>query len=135
MKTKLTMFILVAVFPFLTQNAFAYSSGKMSCFFELYSKKNWPKVEKTPVFEINVMQMLETSIESKWLENMIRLRYVPGKTAVNDVQVAAVTMTYAGADAGADVSLKPEGTYVFKIGRQDSDLVGAFMNCKVQDLK
>lgn len=115
--------------------AFAYSSGKMKCFFEVYSKKTWPKQEKTDFFDIDVMQTYESSVELESLDNKIRFRYVPGTVASNNVKFAAVTMMYSGADAGADVPLVPDGEYVFKIGRQDSDLVGGFMNCKVQELK
>lgn len=128
--------LLVGIFLTLgTQSAWAYSSGQMKCFFEIYATTNWPNAEKTPAFEINIMQAYEASIESKWLGNKIRLQYVPGIVAARDVQVAVVTMTYAGADAGADVSLKPDGIYVFKIGRQDADLVGAFLNCQVHNLQ
>lgn len=120
---------------FLCSQAFGYSGGKMTCFFELFSKKNWPKVEKTTTFEVNIAQGYEDSIESRFLENKIRLRYVPGIVAAGDVRYVSITMTYAGADSGADAPLVENGQYMFNIGRQDSDLVGAFLNCKVQSLK
>jgi hypothetical protein len=39
------------------------------------------------------------------------------------------------ANAGAEVPLVPNGIYTIKIGRQDSDLIGAFLVCKTKDLK
>ncbi|MBK9321479.1 MAG: hypothetical protein IPM97_00730 [Bdellovibrionaceae bacterium] len=134
-KSFCVRFLILIFTSFAAHSASAYSSGRLNCYFEMFSKNNWPKMEKTPTFDINIMEAYEQSIESKWLGNKIRLLYVPGIVATKDVQVAVVTMTYAGADAGADVSLKPDGTYVFKIGRQDSDLVGAFLNCRALDLK
>lgn len=118
-----------------SSQTFAYSSGTMTCFFELFSTKAWPKVEKTPEFSFNIMEMYESSIESKNLNNKIRLRYVPGLVARNDVRVISIVMTYDSADSGAEVPFVPEGEYSFNIGRQGSDLVGAFMQCKVKDLK
>lgn len=107
----------------------------MTCSFELFSKKNWPKVERTVPFEINIAQGYEDSIESRFLENKIRLRYVPGIISSGDIRYVSITMTYAGADSGADAPLVENGQYMFNIGRQDSDLVAAFMNCKLQNLK
>lgn len=128
-KSLLTIVLLVS------GACFGYTSGKMDCYFEIVSKTNWPKVEKQPVFTIDLMQYYENSIESKWLENKIRLQYVPGKVSAQDVQFGAVSMTYDNANSGADFSLMPNGIYIFRIGRQDSDLVGGFMNCQITDLK
>lgn len=119
----------------LVSSAFAFSSGSLTCSFDIYAFKNWPNAEKTPEFKIDIMSVYESSIESKWLDHKISLRYVPGLVAANDVQIASVDMTYNEANAGADVSLTPQGIYIFKIGRQDSDLFGAFLNCKADDLK
>lgn len=127
--------VLLLALTMISFNAFGYSSGTMNCFFELFNTKSWPKPEITQSFEINVMEVYESSIESKFLDNKIRLRYVPGLIARNDVRIASVTMTYDSADAGADVPFVADGQYTFKIGRQGSDLVGAFMNCKVNNLK
>ena len=132
--TKYFIFIIGIGF-FGAGQAYAYSSGKMKCNFEIYSKKTWPKLEKTEAFEIDVMEVYESSVELESLDNKIRFRYVPGMIAPKNVKFADVTMLYAGSDAGAEVPLMPDGEYVFKIGRQDSDLIGGFMNCKVQDLK
>lgn len=134
-KTTIVYNLVFVSIVLLSSQGFGYSGGKMTCFFELFSKKNWPKVEKTTPFEIDIAAGYENSVESRFLDNKIRLRYVPGIVATGDVRYVSVTMTYAGADSGADAPLVENGQYMFNIGRQDSDLVGAFMNCQVQSLK
>lgn len=128
---------LLALIPvlLLSSNASAYSRGKLNCRFEIVSKKNFPAVTRLPAFEFDVMKTHEDSFEADVLENPLRFRYTPGLTGLNDVRVFVIDLAYNMANGGADVPAAPNAGYVFKIGRQDSDLVGAFLNCTAKELE
>lgn len=128
--------ITLAVLSFLVSaNAAAYSRGTLVCYFDLVSTKNPAQVVRTPAFEFDIMEVRQDSFEYDALTSPIRFRYTPGLVSKNNVGVFVIDMTYRMANAGVDVPAMANGTYVVKIGRQDSDLIGAFLSCTAKGLE
>lgn len=117
------------------QNAFAYSQGKINCQIEMFSKKDSAKAYFLPAFEFDVMEPHFASFSHDLLDRSIHMSYTPGLVGLKDVRVFVLDMMYDNANSGADVPAMPNATYTVKVGRQDSDLIGAFMTCKVIGLK
>lgn len=114
--------------------AHAFQDGTLTCYFEVFSKKAFPKVEKTPPFSFNIKTQFSEAFQAKSLENRLIIAYYPGFAKPGDVNQFILNMKYNGANAGADVPAVHGWDYVFKISRDDSDLIGAFLHCNA-DLK
>lgn len=115
--------------------AFAYSSGTLVCQFEIVTKSNFGNTIRPPAFQFDVMKGHEGSFEYEGVENPIRFAYFPDMATQKTIKGFVIHMTYNYANAGAEFPAFPNASYVVKIGRQDSDLVGAFLTCTAKDLK
>ncbi|NUM88011.1 MAG: hypothetical protein HUU37_02300 [Bdellovibrionales bacterium] len=123
--------LLLALAPaFFGWNAHAWKEGTLTCQFEVMSKKTFPKMEKLPPFSFDMTKQFSEAFQASSLENRLIIAYYPGFARPGDVNLFVLNMKYNGANAGADVPAVGGGTYTFKISRDDSDLIGAFLNCR-----
>lgn len=126
----ITAFSLMVTVAFFAPQASAFKDGTLTCQFEVIAKKNFPTVEKLAPFTIKISEPFSDAFQAPSLNNRLLLAYSPGYAAPRDVNLFNVTLKYDGANAGADVPAVANGEYTFKISRDDSDLVGAFLVCK-----
>ncbi len=124
------VFLIILGAALFAPSAQAFKEGKFTCQFEVVSKKNFPKVEKLPPFTFNAMEAFSEAYQAKSLENRLIIAYYPGFAKPGDLSLHVMDMKYNGANAGADVPAVADGNFTFKISRDDSDLVGAFLNCR-----
>lgn len=108
----------------------AYNGGTFTCFFEVLSKKTWPKVEKLPPFTFDAMAFFSEAFQSPSLENRLIVAYYPGFSKPKELYQFALDLKYNGANSGADTIAVNGYTYTIKVGRDDSDLIGGFLHCK-----
>lgn len=118
-----------------SQTSFAYKEGKLVCKSEFASKKNPTKPASFAPFELDITKEFFFTFTHESLERNLYFQYIPGKVQDKGVAFFVINMAYNMANGGADVMAFPEGVYTFKIGRQDSDLIGAFFTCEAKDLR
>ncbi|MCC7403044.1 MAG: hypothetical protein IT288_01480 [Bdellovibrionales bacterium] len=123
--TLVAFFTLMAHAP----QALAFKSGQVTCFWEVVAKDTFPAVEKLAPFTFDLTEPFTDAFQATHLKNRLLVAYYPGLAGPGDVNQLIVNLKYDGANAGADVPALADGTYTFKISRDDSDLVGAFLNC------
>ncbi len=124
--------LILAVISLFTSASMAASSGSMNCFFELVTKSSPFTTIKKESFQFNVMDNYFNDFSFPELQNKLYVAYYPGLVAKDDLRVFVINLKYAGANAGADVPVINGGHYVFKISQDQSDLIGAFMNCTAE---
>ncbi|MBT4762210.1 MAG: hypothetical protein HOO06_10970 [Bdellovibrionaceae bacterium] len=105
-------------------------TGKIDCFYEIYSKKTWPKSIKTNTFSFNIETGADVSTPSSVLDNVLRMRYQPGYRN-NKLSYFIYSLTYADIHAGADIPVTESLSSVY-FSRDGSDLIGGFLNCKAK---
>ena len=113
-----------------SSSAMAFKNGQVTCQFEVIAKDTFPAVEKLAPFTFNVQDPFSDAFQATRLKNRLLVAYYPGFAGPGDVNQLIIVLKYDGANAGADVPALADGQYTFKISRDDSDLVGAFLNCR-----
>lgn len=117
---------------FTTSSSFAAASGTLTCHFEFMTKSSPGSFVTTPPFSFNVKNNYFNDFSFSGLQNKLYVAYYPGLTARGDLRIFIINLKYAGANAGADVPAINGGEYIFKISQDQSDLIGAFLNCTAE---
>lgn len=107
------------------------SAGTMECYFEIASTKSPGRYEIVQLPSFSVMNLFEYVVENPLLENRILFRYNPGWATKTEISHVVISMSYNTANSGIEMPLILEQKFVTAIGRQGSDLIGAFLNCTV----
>lgn len=107
------------------------SAGTMECYFEIASTKRPGRYEIVQLPAFSVMNVFEYALENPLLENRILFRYNPGWATKTEISHVVINMSYNSANSGIEMPLILEQKFVTAIGRQGSDLIGAFLNCTV----
>ncbi|NUN05982.1 MAG: hypothetical protein HUU57_09485 [Bdellovibrio sp.] len=109
------------------------TSGTMECYFEIASKKQPGRYEIIKIQPFSVMNAYQDAFQSPLLENRILFSYTPGHVTQSEISHVVINMTYNSANSGVELPIITKQKFVTAIGRQDSDLIGAFLNCTIQN--
>lgn len=123
------------IFIFMSNPAIAFKSGSLACQFEIYSTDKPSETKLSKTFSFSLTEYYSEAFTFPFLKNRLIMAYYPGSTSPGDVTHASFLLKYDGANSGADLPLIAGATYSTNIGKDGSDLIGAFMKCKTVDLK
>lgn len=111
--------------------AFGYSSGQVDCHFEIASKKNPSRYATVNLPTFDLTKNFSQIIEHPSLDNRLYMEYSPGFTSKNEVTYLVINLAYNMANSGIEAPIVKGMRTTLAIGRQDSDLIGAFLSCTV----
>jgi hypothetical protein len=123
-------FVLMMLTLLSTGVAFGANKGTLTCEWEVYPVSARGRAVRSEPFTIDITQPFFSTFTNPALGRDINLQYHPGFTKKGDVDIFIVTMGYDSANGGADAPAINGRDYTFKIGRQGSDLIGGFLNCR-----
>lgn len=110
----------------------AEASAEMaSCHYELYTPEHFDRPVVTKSFDLDLSKTEFTSTSDPALKRTIRLQTQPATLDGKTYTHYAFSMTYDGAHTGAIIPKTP-GTHIMQIGRDGSDLLGAYLFCDIR---
>lgn len=128
---KYLVALLIFSFVF-SANAVTVLSGTVDCSFEIASTRQPTRYEVVKIPTFSVMEKFEYAVESPLLQNRILFGFYPDSRTGKAVSHFAINLTYNTANSGAELPIILDEKFIVVIGRQGSDLIGAFLNCKIQ---
>ena len=129
MKTLLSLLVFSCA---LSAQAVTISSGTVECYFEIASTLQPAKYEIVKVPAFSAMDKFEYVVENHLLQNRILFGYYPAYNYLKEVSHFALNLSYNTANSGVELPVVLDDKLVVVIGRQGSDLIGAFANCTIR---
>lgn len=115
--------------------ALAFKSGTITCQFEIQTTDKPTEVKLSKVFSFPLTEYYTEAFTFPFLKNRLIMAYYPGYTSPGEVTHASFLLKYDGSNSGADIPLFVGATYYTNIGKDGTELIGAFLKCHPVDLK
>jgi hypothetical protein len=124
------LLFLLSASTLFAQSALA-SAEAAFCYYELYTPEHFDRPVITKTFALDLTKPEFTSTSDPALKRIIRLQTQPATLDGKNYTHYAFSMTYDGAHTGAIIPKTP-GMHVMQIGRDGSDLLGAYLFCDIR---
>lgn len=123
------LLLLLSASMFFARSANA-SEETASCHYELYTPEHFDRPVVTKSFDLDLTKPVFTSTSDPAIKRIIRLQTQPATLDGKNYTHYAFSMTYDGAHTGAIIPKTP-GMHIMQIGRDGSDLLGAYLFCDI----